>query len=242
MNYEQAQKMYENSRKRKLTNNTYLEKNDDGSYAIRLHKTQIIKLYPGKTVLNSGGYRTVTTKARLNEFTMFDVIQNKGIWYVRKNWMDDAVVVFADGITYENGEWTGQGENPDKMRELRKQAKQYAKDYTKALFAGDVPKPNAGDCFYCSMIVQPPSIDAGRSLGEVAGGGDHIVSHIEEKYYVPSLLVNAIRVFPVSIAAKDCIARLWDGETPWEFFADAGRRQIESAIRRHCFRLLGTAG
>lgn len=240
MNYENAQKIYENSRKRKLANNTYLEKNDDGSYAIRLHSTQIIKFYPNKTVLNSGGYRTVTTKARLNEFTMFDISQNRGIWYIRKNWQDQNSVVFADGITYENGEWLGQEENPGKIGELRKQAKQYAKDFVGALFAGKVPKPNAGDCWYCSMIVQSPSKDAGRSLGEVTGQ-DHIVSHFKEKYYVPSLMVNAIKVFPISRAAEDCIARLWDNVKPAECFIDVGKRQIESAIKRFCFRLLQTA-
>lgn len=37
-------------------------------YAIRLHETNIVTLKPdGSIVLNSGGYRTMTTKSRINE-------------------------------------------------------------------------------------------------------------------------------------------------------------------------------
>lgn len=237
MDYAQAQKIFETSRKRKLANNTYLEKNTDGSYAIRLHSTQVIKFYPEKTVLYSGGYRTVTTKARLNEFTEFSVWQKAGIWYIAARVVSAPEIVFADGITYhKNTGWQDVGENPKKISKLRKQAKQYAKDFVIALFAGKVPKPGNGDCWYCLMF---DNANSEHNAG--MGNRSHIISHIKEKYYVPSLLVNAVKIFDISRAAEDCIARLWSNEQPAEFFTDIGKQQIESSVRRYCYRQLQTA-
>jgi len=242
MNYEQAEKMFETSRKRKLSNNTYLEKNGNESYAIRLHSTQIVRFYPEKTVLDSGGYKTLTTKTRLNEFSPFDVIQKAGVWYVRQNYKDKDVVVFADGIEYNHKtkKWCGVGENPKKTNKLRKQVKKYAKDFVVALFAGKVPKPGAGDCFYCFMVVTSPKKDAGKTLGEVTNG-DHIVSHIKEKYYVPSLCVNACKMFAVSRVAWWCLQELWENEPVPDCFVGVAKIQIESAIRRYCYRQLNMA-
>lgn len=59
---------------KKLGNNTYLFRRQElgqerPAYAVRLHNTDIIRFCPnGDIRLSSGGYLTVTTKARLNEF------------------------------------------------------------------------------------------------------------------------------------------------------------------------------
>ena len=223
--------------------NTYLDKNDDGSFVVRLHNTQVIKFYPEKTVLSSGGYRTVTTKARINEFSDFHIQQKNGTWFIGIGSMHFTdYKVFADGLEFslKTRKWHGIGENPKKTEKLRKKIKQFAKDFVVALFAGKVPKPGAGDCFYCGMVVVKPHKDAGKSLGEVAGG-DHIISHIKEKYYVPSLCVNACKMFEVSKAAWWALQELWEGKTASGCFADVGKRQIESSIRRYCYRQLNMA-
>jgi len=247
MNYLDAKKMFETSRKRKLGNNTYLEGNDDGSFAIRLHGTQIVKFYPDKTVFNSDGYMTMTTKARINEFSDFYIIQQKGIWYFLRDSLgyktpQNEWIVFSDNISYnhETNKWQGVGENPKKMEKLRKKVKQYAKDFVVALFAGKVPTPGAGDCFYCGMVVTSPAKDAGKSLGEVTDG-DHILSHIDERYYVPSLCMNACKMFPVSKVAWWTLRELWEGKTASNCFADVAKDQIESSIKRYCYRQLKMA-
>lgn len=55
--------------RRKIANNTYLERLVDNSIAVRLHATDVVVIFPDDVVvLNSGGWRTKTTKDRLNRF------------------------------------------------------------------------------------------------------------------------------------------------------------------------------
>lgn len=71
-----------NAKSKKLANNTYCIRNED-SIGIRLHQTNVITYFPnGRVVLNSGGYKTATTKDRINQFSPFRINQDKGIWYV----------------------------------------------------------------------------------------------------------------------------------------------------------------
>jgi hypothetical protein len=53
---------------------------------------------------------------------------------------------------------------------------------------GELELPSGGDCWHCSMVTED-----GESLGDATGDIDHIVSHIAEDYYVPSLLFNALK-------------------------------------------------
>ena len=84
---------------RLLKGNTVVYRNafDDNVY-IRFHKTDILKFDgDGNVTLNSGGYHTITTKARLNEFQRVAyVYQEDFTWYVRLN--DGSVIDFYDGM------------------------------------------------------------------------------------------------------------------------------------------------
>lgn len=238
MNYAEAKTMWETTRKRKLANNTYLEKDMvDGKeyFAIVLHGTEIIKFYPDKTVLDSGGWRTVTTKERLNRFTQWGIWQENGVWYINKGYRDNNQEVFADGMYYQNDKWHNTGPKPEKTEELRKQARQYAKDFVTTLFEGKVPKPSGGDCWYCGLVAQD-----GKPLGEHTSN-NHVLGHMKEKYYVPSLCINACKMFGVSKAAWRSLGELWNGKgKASNCFVDVSKRQIESAIRRYCYRQLKT--
>lgn len=75
---------------------------DGGGIAVRYHFTNVVMLTPTSLVLNSGGYKTATTKARINEFAPdgVSVYQKDWTWYLsinvegqRNEW------VFRDGIT-----------------------------------------------------------------------------------------------------------------------------------------------
>jgi hypothetical protein len=72
---------------RKIGNNTFerLENiNDKSARVISLHNTDIIKFFSNYTVLNSGGWRTKTTKDRINTFVPWiKVFQKKNNWYVK---------------------------------------------------------------------------------------------------------------------------------------------------------------
>ena len=84
---------------RLLKGNTVVYRNafDDNVY-IRFHKTDILKFDgDGNVTLNSGGYHTITTKARLNEFQrVVHIYQKDYTWYVRLR--NGKVVEFYDGI------------------------------------------------------------------------------------------------------------------------------------------------
>lgn len=80
----------------------------------------------------------------------------------------------------------------------------YCKAYIEKLFSGNMEKPGAGDCFYCQMEFK-------NEKGEtVSLKSDHIALHIKEKYYVPSLLLQAEKQYPMSPIAKSEIACLWE--------------------------------
>ncbi len=85
---------------RKVGNNTYLEKLNDGDIGVRLHNTYIVRYtHDGKIILNSGGWRTVTTKARINKFIPSNcyVSQEKFYWYFH-NRHSNARFGFYDGL------------------------------------------------------------------------------------------------------------------------------------------------
>ena len=89
-----------NHKSKKLANNTYAERCSD-SINIILYNTDIIKYFPdGRIVLDSGNYKTVTTKDRINQFSPVDIRQEKSKWYIMYN---DRESVFYDGITVKNG-------------------------------------------------------------------------------------------------------------------------------------------
>jgi len=81
--------------------NTRLTEYEDGRRTLRLHATDIITWKPdGTKILNSGGYKTRTTKARLNEFLPDYRIYSKNYnWYIEKKTMTGTEPIeFMDGM------------------------------------------------------------------------------------------------------------------------------------------------
>jgi hypothetical protein len=84
-------------------NNTAISRNADGSIVVRLHSTDVVTVATDGTVtLNTGGWNTVTTRARMNqaanEFNLgFRVFQEKHSLYVRV--FDSKPYDFAIGHT-----------------------------------------------------------------------------------------------------------------------------------------------
>lgn len=239
MNYETANARLtgRNANRRKLANNTYLERREDGSIAVKLHATDILTFHAnGDAVLSTGGWRTVTTKARMNEYLSgIRLSQSRGQWYVWDCAKQAEIGLYQDGmILHANGKITGMAalSIATSALKLRRKVQRYAKDYVAALKAGKVPAPSNGDCWGCLMKATDGTMPM--------GGRDHILSHIDEHYYVPSLLLRSLETFPASIAMKDTVARLWQGDTtnPW---GDWIFRQLQKNISRYCLREVGQA-
>lgn len=95
---------WESGPDRKLAHNTYRVSFDDGSVGVVFHRTLIIQTgrWDGTYILNSGGYRTSTTKQRLNALTPAEVqiYQRNFDWFVSTRGGD---IPFSDGMHITTG-------------------------------------------------------------------------------------------------------------------------------------------
>jgi len=171
----------EHDTSRKIGNNTF-EYTLNGTRVIRLHHTDIMTFNDdGSVTLNSGGWTTPTTKDRMNNYMPpgWSIYQKSFIWYLQRlPYETGTTYIYADGMTlHMDGTATGAGTLPDK--ELIKRIKAYCKAFAAAL---PVEQPGGGDCFGCSMFGEAGNPDTG-----------HLLQHIEESYFVPTLLVRAMK-------------------------------------------------
>lgn len=163
---------------RKVANNTFKYVAEDGSNVIRLHTTDVVKLLPdGRIVLNSGGWKSVTTKDRMNAFAPgYHIYSAMGGWKVGRAGKS---VAFYDGMILPDAIDNPSADEQSAQREaetkaLKKKIATFAKLYEKG-----IPMPGAGDCRLCMM---PDHDDT-----------EHLLSHIEEGYAHGTLAVNAMR-------------------------------------------------
>lgn len=161
----------------------------DGARVIRLHNTDILTFKKsGAIILDSGGWRTVTTKDRLNRFLPKHCVwSDKGIWYVHglnkcnvKGWpipFADGMIIGPRGRIYKSG-------NVKQQVALKKKIAAYCKHITGL---DKMPMPGAGDCWIC----QAEKIKPGEKISSV----HHLLSHISkgEMYFHGSIIVNAMR-------------------------------------------------
>lgn len=220
-----------------VANNTIWYKRGDGAECYRLHHTNVVVRYPDGTIeLDSGGWRTPTTKERINRYLPIGwcLWQRGGVW-----WLDtpngvkrfrDGMLVREDGMEPHEVAATSVVETLKKAETKRRKLRQYAKGYIKALLDGKVPPPSNADCWYCVF----------HGMGD--RDETHILSHVREHYYVPSLLTNAIRRFPVSRAAESVLAQVWGayyerGEFEWMIAS----YQLERALTRYLYEQCGFA-
>ena len=86
MTHAEATKMVlgkRNRGQRKIGNNTYAYIEYDGRVSIELHGTKVVVFSPnGLVKLNSGGYRTSTTKKRINQYSPVKVYQKNFEWFL----------------------------------------------------------------------------------------------------------------------------------------------------------------
>lgn len=227
--------------KRPLGFATYLIKRKDGSIAVRLWDTDVVVYKPnGDIVLNSGGWRTPTTKDRLNGYSPITIAQTNKVWYVcRKGKWEEKNVPFRDGmIVHPDGSFEGVGNVQDEeyVKRMNKAITKYVDGYIKALFDGKVPAPSAGDCWFCALRTED-----GKTMGDVGDKKDHLVGHFHDKYYVPSLLYNAMTEGGVSMFAKAVVGSIWKGEYESDSMDGLAARQIRSALKKYLEKRLAIA-
>jgi len=75
-----------NQTRRKIRNNTYLEDLGDGGIGLRLHNTYVLKWYPDRIILNSGGWSSQVTRNRMNEWIPGQVMTyRREVFYIPPN-------------------------------------------------------------------------------------------------------------------------------------------------------------
>ena len=228
MNYQSAKEKLGNRTRRKLENNTYLELRDNGDIAVKLHATDVVTYKPnGDTVLNTGGWHTVTTRDRINKYSNANISQKQGVWYV------DNIATFADGmIVKPNGTLEGAGDDPKKELKLRKQVRKFADEYMRKLAAGEIKPPSSGDCWGCYYRTQN---------GESGMGSDHMLEHIKENYYVPSMIQNAFKQFGAAPVQRWALSDIWNGKTDSNMKSFATDGRSKRMLVRHIYSELGLA-
>lgn len=213
--------------RRRLANNTYCERREGGRLAIRLHQTDVLCFdQDGTITLNSGGWKTNTTKARLNEFSPAEVWQDKGLWTVR---LGDNSSPFIDGLQFRDGKFLNAPQANGEEKNLRKRIRQYAEKCVESL---PLPMPGAGDCWYCQMR----EVKTGKPLGEATGNPDHLHSHLEEGYVVPSLVWRAIEAAGCNPQGN---GSAWFNEAFGKPWISDGKRQLARFIRKYLYRQFG---
>lgn len=237
--YQEALEKLGKRETRKLENNTYLQRRGD-NLVVMLHSTDVVTYQAdGRVILDSGGWRTPTTKDRINTYAPINLWQDKGQWFIGPNWNRVNTAIFQDGmIINPDGTFSGvmTAKQAKDEQKLRAQIRKYASGFIKALQVGRVPLPSSGDCWGCCM--------KDVNTGDTVMGSDHIREHLKKKYYVPSLAVNALKAMGASRAAEETLFALmghpdaanWDPNGNGFITA-----QIEKTIKRYVYRELGLA-
>jgi hypothetical protein len=81
--YDECVQLCKRNSRKKLDHNTYLTYNKwDDEFEIALHGWCIIRVCKDRWILSACGWRTVTTKDRLNKFAPIRLYQKKFQWYI----------------------------------------------------------------------------------------------------------------------------------------------------------------
>jgi hypothetical protein len=238
-------------------NNTRIVRTSEHSIGIKLHETIVVNYFDdGKIQLNTDGWKTITTRDRMNYWQNdFEIYQMKFIWYLlykdNKYLFQDNMILFPSGKVELNGKVIKpmSSNNEKKLLKLKTKTDKYCKEFIDKFFKHEIEKPNQGDCFYCQGMVEQAELINGKiEITGMCTNGDHILSHIKENYFVPTLLNNAIQwnenigLYGLAPIDKHNIAWGWkvDGwETVQPFALDITKKRLNMLLKRYISKQIG---
>jgi len=229
-----------------VDHNTLEHELTDGSVAWQLHDTIIVKRYPmrnGEATLirlNSGGWRGITTKDRINKaLRRFDdartVWSEHGIWYLGNAYTPNRVPFYDQMIFPIGGPLPDKGRSEEsRIKHQQKQIERYCRKLRKRLQAGENNRPplrpELGDCLYCQGRVDTLTQD-GVQPG--CDSTDHLQSHLDEVYIMGTLTLRACIDRGCGPLIVHAVAQ-GDGRLQSQFSTT-----IVGAVRRYFRRKLG---
>lgn len=141
------------------------------------------------------------TSEAWHEAYIADFRARKAYLAAEREWTERNRVPFYDGIMVDTNGYAIRppkalarklAAHERKVERMQKRIDRYIEGFIEALKKG-MGMPSGGDCWYCSMRTNiDGNVGEGKTLGDVSGA-DHLLSHMSEGYYVPSLVVNALR-------------------------------------------------
>lgn len=181
-----------NMDRRTVQNNTTLERRGE-DIAVRLHDTDIVIYHlDGTITLNTGGWHTNITKSRMEDYLPKTILDKgwyinsvRGRWYLGAVPLVDGLRIDPDGnpVNIALSDLTATVSAEDSAnRAMGKRIDGYVRGLTgeviKGLVTNAIERGTAGDCWLCAM-------------GPAYEDTSHLLSHIEENYYMATLCVNA---------------------------------------------------
>lgn len=216
---------------RKVGNNTYLLRLDDNIamthlLSLRLHYTNVLTWMPdGRVIIESGGWRTLTTKDRINRFIPYGYIfQERRIWYFgyRDNDGVEHTRFYADGMVLNpdrtvDGSLEVSSHNQRVLGEYRDKLYKYAKHYAK------------------NVVFPIGATTVSRDFNE-----EELRSLVDDSSLDQSLILRAIELFPVS---PECMWLIYGVNEVRDFCVLQGQveGQIKDSVYRYLLRRQGFA-
>jgi hypothetical protein len=171
--------------RKRIANNTVRYVNAAGDTVWRLHHTDVVThRVDGTWTLDSGGWKTVTTKERMSRYAPCRIDSRRGVWYIGNVPYVDGMRLDSDGKPIVDA-----SAGPDTTERDTKAIKRRIAKFVRMVDdCTELPQPNNGDCWFCMMK------DAnGKSWGDASGNTEHLMSHMDEGYLHGSLLACAMR-------------------------------------------------
>lgn len=204
---------------------THLIRLSNNEIGVRYHETDVVKIRKdGSYVLDSGSWFTKCTKQRIEEFSPARIVSVDGVWTIGDSLFEDGIRVSRKGCPIMAHRGKALEHFLKEKRQLDKVVRKYITAFVQETQHPDFPEPGNGDCFYCSMATAE-----GLTLGDTGRDFDHLFSHFEENYFVPSLLLNALK----EGAARGIRPGPWQGRGTKTSIQDVVSRHWWAITRSH---------
>ena len=155
---------------------------------------------------------TYGTQESWQEAYIADFRKRRAYLKADKEWDQRNRVAFYDGLTVDSDGYAPRlrknGPSPAKLRRHEAQVKKmkariakYIDGYIGELVKGTLPMPGGGDCWYCALSQDGGRTPMGDNMPTLYPDGTvrnqpshgHLDEHMKDRYYVPTLAVNALR-------------------------------------------------